>query len=73
MFFYSNIIVEFNQECNQRFIILRSAKFGAPGLVNFVSAVAYHLCPSLAAAFTQPGASTLAYLCTVRNVKELRT
>ena len=35
----------------------------APGLVNFITAVAYHLCPSLPAAFTQPGASTLADLC----------
>ena len=61
MFFYSNI-VEFNQECNQLLIMLKSAKFGAPGLVNFVSAVAYHLCPSLPAALTQPGASTLADL-----------
>ena len=30
----------------------------APGLVNFVIAVAYHFCPSLPAAFTQPGATT---------------
>ena len=42
----------------------RSAEVGAPGLVNFSSPVAYHLCPSLPAAFTQPGASTLADLCT---------
>ena len=33
------------------------------GLVNFVAAVAHHFCPSLPAAFTQPGASTLADLC----------
>ena len=38
--------------------IQRSAKIGAPGLVNFITAVAYHFCPSLPAAFTQPGAST---------------
>ena len=36
---------------------------GAPGLVNFITAVAYHFCPSLPAAFTQPGALTLADLC----------
>ena len=36
----------------------RSAKVGAPGLVNFIAVVAYHLCPT-----TQPGASTLADLC----------
>ena len=43
----------------------RSAKVGAPALVNFITAVAYHSCPSLPAAFTQPGASTLADLCNV--------
>ena len=43
--------------------VQRSAKVGAPGLVNFITAVAYHFCPSLPAAFTQPGASTLADLC----------
>ena len=32
---------------------------------NFITAVAYHFCPSLPAAFTQPGASTLAELCTI--------
>ena len=46
-----------------RFLIQRSAKVGAPGLVNFITAVAYHICPSLPAIFTQPGASTLADLC----------
>ena len=40
-----------------------SAKVGAPGLVNFITAVAFHFCPSLPAALTQPGASTLANLC----------
>ena len=34
----------------------RSAKVGAPGLVNFNTAVAYHFCPSLPAVFTHPGA-----------------
>ena len=32
-----------------------SAKRRAPGLVNFVPAVAYHFCLSLHAAFSQPG------------------
>ena len=44
--------------------VQRSAKVGAPGLVNFITAVAHHFCPSLPAAFTEPGASTLADLCT---------
>ena len=44
--------------------VQRLAKFGAPGLVNFITAVAYHFCLSLPAAFTQPGALTLADLCT---------
>ena len=37
--------------------VQRSAKVGAPRLVNFITAVAYHFYPSLPAAFTQPGAS----------------
>ena len=41
-----------------------SAKVGAPGLVNSITAVAYHFCTSLPTAFTQPGASTLADLST---------
>ena len=45
--------------------IQRSAKVRAPGFVNFITAVAYHFCPSLPAAITQPGASTLADLCTL--------
>ena len=36
---------------------------GAPGLVNFITAVAYHLCLNLPAAFYQPCALTLADLC----------
>ena len=44
-------------------VLQRSAKVGASGLVNFTAADAYHLCPSLPAAFTQRGASTLADLC----------
>ena len=47
--------------------VQRLAKVGAPGLVNFITAVAYHFSPSLPAAFTQPGASTLADLCTIER------
>ena len=43
--------------------IQRSGKVSAPGLVNFITAVAYHFCPSLPAAFTQPVTPTLAGLC----------
>ena len=32
-----------------------SAKRQSPGLVNFVTALAYHFCLALPAAFTQPG------------------
>ena len=46
-------------------ILQGSAKVGAPGLVNFITAVAYHFCPSLPEEFTQPGASTFADLCTM--------
>ena len=41
-----------------------SAKRLRPGLVNFVTAVAYHLCLVLPAGFTQPGQSLLADPCT---------
>ena len=37
-----------------------SAKRWSPGLVNFVTAVAYHLYLALPAAFTQPGDHHLA-------------
>ena len=40
----------------------RSAEVGAPNYVNIITAVAYHFCPSLPAAFTQPCALTLADL-----------
>ena len=40
------------------------AKVDATGLVNFVAAVAYHICQALPAAFTQPGLSLLAQPCT---------
>ena len=36
----------------------------APGLVNFVPALAYHFCLNLPAAFTQPGARLLVEPCT---------
>ena len=36
----------------------------APGLVNFVPALAYHFCLNLSAAFTQPGARLLVEPCT---------
>ena len=49
-----------------------SAKVGAPGLTNFVTAVAYHFCPSLPAAFTQPGASILADFCTLVHIQQER-
>ena len=40
-----------------------SAKSKAPCLVNFVPAVAYHICLSLPAALSQPGRSLLADPC----------
>ena len=43
----------------------RSAKVGAPGLVNFINAVAYRFCPSLPAAFTQPTVHLIAEPCTL--------
>ena len=36
----------------------RSAKRQSTGLVNFVAAVAYHICLALPVAFTQPGGPT---------------
>ena len=43
----------------------RSARVNAPGLVNFVSGLAYHLCLNLRVlvAFTQPGASNSSDNC----------
>ena len=49
---------------NEVGVVLNPVQRWAPGLVNFITAVAYHLCPSLPAAITQPGALTLADLCT---------
>ena len=48
----------------QRFIVQSSAKRWFQGLVNFVSARAYHFCLALPAEFTQPGNHLLAELCT---------
>ena len=42
-------------------IIYRARIKGGPQ--SFVASVAYHLCPALPAAFTQPGASLLAEPC----------
>ena len=39
-------------------------------MVNLIIAVAYHICPNLAAAFTQPGALTLANLYIVFMKKQ---
>ena len=36
-------------------ILQGSAERRSPGLVTFVTALAYHFCPALPAAFTQPG------------------
>ena len=41
-------------------ILQRSAKVGAPGLVNFITAVADRFSLALPAAFTQPGDHILA-------------
>ena len=41
-----------------------------PGLVNFITAVAYHFCLSLPAAFTQPGRSLLADPCILEEPRE---
>ena len=45
----------------------RSAKVGAPGLVNFTIAVAYHFCPGLPAEFRQPGALALVHFAFTRG------
>ena len=57
-------------------IIQGSAKRLWPGLVNFITAVAYHFCLSLPAAFTQPGRSLLADPCRdcfINIVKKMTT
>ena len=51
--------------------VQRSAKVGAPGLVNFITALAYHFCPSLPAAIAQAGASISANLCTSNTLTYL--
>ena len=45
-----------------------SAKSQAPGLVNFVPAVAYRICLSLPAALSQPGRSLLADPCILHSL-----
>ena len=44
-------------------VVQGSAKRRAPGLVNFIPAVAYHFCLALPAVFAQPGALVSAELC----------
>ena len=51
-------------ERQKPFGVQSSAKRLRPGLVNFVSVVAYHSCLSLPAAFAQPIRSLLADPCT---------
>ena len=56
----------YNAYCTERGSkksIQKSAEAVTPGLLNFITTVDYHFCPSLPAAFTQPGAPTLADLC----------
>ena len=43
----------------------RGPRKWAPGLVNFVPALAYHICLALPAEFTQPGDHLLAEPCRV--------
>ena len=43
------------------------AKRRSPGLVNFVTALAYHFCPALPPVFTQPGDYLLADPCIDRS------
>ena len=42
------------------------------GLVNFVPAVAYHLCLNMSASFSQPGNGLLEVLCTHNELKDLQ-
>ena len=51
----------------KQFSVQISAKVGAPGLVNFITAVAYQFCLNLPAAFMQPGSPTLADLCIMHS------
>ena len=44
-------------------IVQDSAKGRSPSLMNLVTALAYHFCLALAAAFTQPGYHLLAEPC----------
>ena len=49
---------------NEQSRVKGSANPQTPGLVNFVTAVAYHFCLNLPRAFSQPGARGLADPCT---------
>ena len=53
------------QKCSTTELLKGSAKRWSPGLVYFVTAVAYHFCLPLPAAFTQPGVHFLAEPCTM--------
>ena len=47
-----------------QFDVQGSANRQTPGWANFVTALAYHFCLALTAAFTQPGDHLLAKRCT---------
>ena len=53
----------------QAVVVQGSAKRRSPGLVTFVTALAYHFCPALPAAFTQPGKRSLEIPCTGHGQK----
>ena len=58
------LINKISFKCNNFHQFLqKSPKVGAPGFVNFITAVVYHFYRSLPATFKQPGALTLADLC----------
>ena len=48
--------------------IQRSAIRRSPGSVNFVTALAYHFCLALSAAFAQPGDHLLVESSTLRKI-----
>ena len=58
---------------SQEISIQGSAKRRAPGLVNFITAVAYHFCLSLPAAFTQPGSHILAEPCSDKSLSRMQS
>ena len=51
--------------------VLGSSNRQAPGLVNFVPALAYHYCLNLPAAFTLPGAHLLVEPCTLLTAQSV--